>query len=78
MNEIHGGEALARKRYLLLNAVRIGSLGAILLGIAIARNVIDLPFALGVVLSVGGLIAFFFAPRTLARRWKAGAGERNP
>ncbi|QFT76985.1 hypothetical protein [Erythrobacter sp. THAF29] len=65
-------EVLAKQRYTIMNLVRIGSLGAVICGIAIARAVIDLPYALGVALAVGGLIGFFFGPRLLARRWKSG------
>lgn len=65
------GEALARTRYAIMNAVRFGSLGAVILGIAIARAVIELPYALGVALAIGGLAGFFFGPRLLARRWKS-------
>ncbi|MBV7264943.1 hypothetical protein [Erythrobacter ani] len=78
MSEIEERETLARKRYFILNTVRIGALAAVILGIAIARAVVDLPYALGVVLAVVGLLAFFFAPRTLARRWKSDAGDDNP
>ncbi len=65
-------EVRARQRYVILNVVRIGGLVMLLLGIAIARGVVDGPYALGVVLAVAGLLDFFFAPRLLARRWKAG------
>jgi hypothetical protein len=64
-------EARARQRYGLMNAARIGGLVLVLLGIAIARGVVALPYPFGVVLAVGGLFSFFFAPRMLARRWKA-------
>ena len=76
MNVPHDpAEALARKRYIVLNVLRIGSLAAVLLGIAIARGVVDAPYALGVAMAVTGLLAFFFAPRQLARKWKADAGD---
>lgn len=64
-------ERLAARRYFAMNALRIGSLGAVIVGIASTRSVIDLPHALGVVLAVVGMIAFFFGPRMLARRWKS-------
>lgn len=65
-------EVRARQRYIILNAVRIGGLGMLLVGVAIARGVVDGPYALGVVLAVAGLLDFFFLPRLLARRWKTG------
>lgn len=64
-------EAQAKHRYAILNLVRIGGLGLVLLGIAIARNIVPLPYLLGVVLAVAGLLGFFIAPTLLARRWKA-------
>lgn len=65
-------EVLARQRYVILNMVRIGGLAMLLVGVAIARGVVDGPYVLGVVLAVAGLLDFFFVPRLLARRWKAG------
>ncbi|WP_255551805.1 hypothetical protein [Erythrobacter crassostreae] len=72
MNTPHDiDDTLARKRYMILNAIRIGSLGALLVGLAIARSVIDAPYPIGVALAVGGLLAFYFGPRSLARKWKS-------
>ncbi len=64
-------EARARQRYLLLNLARLGGLAGVMLGIAIARRIVPLPYPLGVVLAVAGLLAFFFLPPLLARRWKS-------
>lgn len=72
MTDPQDTDALAKRRYFAMNALRIGSLGAVILGIAIARAVVDLPYALGVALAVVGLVGFFFGPRLLARRWKSG------
>ena len=70
-------EAIAARRYLIMGLVRICGLASVMLGIAIARAVIDAPYALGVVLAVGGLVGFFFGPIMLAKHWKAGdRGER--
>ena len=69
------GDDVARQRYMAMNTLRIGSLGAVIAGIAAARGVIDLPYAIGVALAVGGLVAFFFGPRMLARKWKSPAGD---
>lgn len=70
-------EARAAKRYLIMNGVRIVALAAVLLGLAIARSVIEAPYALGVALALTGLIAFFFAPRQLAKSWKAKDREQQ-
>ena len=64
-------EAIAKRRYFMLGGVRIGSLAALLLGLMIARKVIEAPYAVGVALAVIGLLAFFFAPPLLAKSWKA-------
>lgn len=70
-------EAIAAQRFMVMGAVRIGSLIAVILGIAIARAVIDLPYWFGVALAIGGMVAFFFGPPILAKRWKArDRGER--
>ncbi|WP_298336863.1 hypothetical protein [uncultured Erythrobacter sp.] len=65
-------EVVAAKRYTLMNLVRIGAVISVILGIAVAQGAVDLPYALGVVLAVAGLLAFFFVPPLLVRRWKAG------
>jgi hypothetical protein len=64
-------EERARLRYGIMNAARFGGIALVMLGIAIAREVVPLPYALGVALAVGGMLGFFFVPRSLARRWKA-------
>lgn len=70
-------EAIAARRFMVMGAVRIGSLASVILGIAIANAAIELPYLLGVVLAVSGMLAFFFGPPLLAKRWKAGdRGER--
>ncbi|MBI1402656.1 MAG: hypothetical protein GC147_05525 [Porphyrobacter sp.] len=65
-------EARARNRYVVLNALRFGGLGLVLLGIAIARGLIGWPWWTGAVLAVIGVLDFYFLPRFLARAWKAG------
>lgn len=64
-------ETVAAKRYTVMNLVRLGSIVGVVLGIAIAQGVLELPYTLGVALAAAGLLAFFFAPPWLARRWKA-------
>lgn len=64
-------EALAKKRFLALNLVRITGLILVLLGIAIAQGVVDLPRMVGIALALFGLYDFFYMPRLLARRWKS-------
>ena len=70
-------EAGARSRFIVLTALRFGGIAMIMLGFAITRGLIDLPWAVGAGLAVVGLVEFFFLPRLIARRWKAGdAGEQ--
>lgn len=71
-------EARARQRYLLLNAVRLSGLGLVLFGIVIARGVLpfDVPWVVGVIIAVAGLLEFFFLPRLIARRWKSESDPR--
>ncbi len=64
-------EERAARRYQLMTMVRIGSIAAVIAGLAIAREILPLPYALGVIMSVVGLVAFFFGPPVLAKRWKA-------
>ncbi|SHN51372.1 hypothetical protein [Erythrobacter sanguineus] len=70
-------EALARQRFIILNAVRFGGIATLMFGLAIARGLIGLPWVVGVVLAVTGLLEFFFLPRFIARAWKAKAGRRE-
>jgi hypothetical protein len=65
-------EAKARQRFIILNALRFSGIALIMLGFAIVRRVIDLPWAVGAVLAVVGLLEFFFLPRFVARAWNAG------
>ena len=65
-------EALAARRFMVLGVVRIAAILTLILGLAMARNVIDAPYWLGVGLAVAGMLAFFFAPWMLAKRWKGG------
>lgn len=76
MTRAAADETRARQRFIILNAVRIGGLGMLLAGIAIARGVIPGPYALGAALAVAGLLDFYFGPRLIARSWKADDKDR--
>lgn len=65
-------EALAKQRLIILTAIRFSGIALVLLGFAIVRQVIDLPWAVGTVFAVAGMLEFFFLPRFIARRWNAG------
>jgi hypothetical protein len=64
-------EAEALQRYIILNAARFSGIALVMLGLAIARGLLPLPWLVGAVLAVAGLLEFFFLPRVIARRWKA-------
>lgn len=64
-------EARARTGFIIITAVRFGGVAMVMLGFAIVRGVIDLPYAVGAVLAVAGFFEIFFLPRFIARRFKA-------
>jgi membrane protein YdbS with pleckstrin-like domain len=70
-------EALAQQRLIILSALRFSGIALVMLGFAIVRKVIDLPWAVGAVLAVVGVLEFFFLPRFIARRWNAGDDQRR-
>lgn len=68
---------LAQFRYGLLHIVRLFTLGLVIMGFAIANDVLPAPYWLSWVFAVTGMIGFFFAPPILSKRWKAqDRGER--
>lgn len=67
-------ERLAKRRFALLQLVRLVCLGIVLVGAALyAQRMGDSP-ASGAILLMAGTAGFFLLPRQLARRWK---GERG-
>lgn len=60
-----------RQRFMVLNLARFSGIGLVMFGIAAARGLVGLPWVVGAVLAVVGLLEFFFLPRLIARRWKA-------
>jgi membrane protein YdbS with pleckstrin-like domain len=69
-------EARARNGFIIINLVRFSGVALVMLGFAIVRGVIDLPYAVGAVIAVVGFFEMFFLPRFIARRWNA--GDRTP
>lgn len=70
MSDADKQETIAAQRYMMMNLVRIIAILVVITGIASAQGSLPLPYVLGVVLAVGGLVGFFFVPPMLARRWK--------
>ena len=68
---IDAAEEKARARYTFLNMARIGGIAVAIAGIAGTREVLPLPYLVSVALAVLGILAFFFAPPLMVKRWKA-------
>jgi len=64
-------EARARTRYMVMNAARLGGIVVTMAGLAGVRDVLPVPYALSVIMVLGGVVGFFFGPPLLAKRWKA-------
>lgn len=63
-------DKLTRRRFMLLNLVRLGGLAMVLAAIAIHYGKLAAPEAAAYVLAVVGLADFFFMPNVLARNWR--------
>lgn len=63
-------EGLAKRRFAVLNLVRLGGLALVMFGLAITQGVIDLPRELGMGIAVIGMLDFFLLPRLLSKRWR--------
>jgi hypothetical protein len=68
--------ARARNGFMLITAVRFAGVAMVMLGFAIVRGIIDLPYAVGAFLAVAGFFEIFFLPRFISRAWKAGDDKR--
>jgi hypothetical protein len=67
----------ARTGFLIITAIRFVGVAMVMVGFAIVRGVIDLPYAVGAVLAVAGFIEIFFLPRFIARRFRDEAPPRR-
>ncbi|MEL6878046.1 MAG: hypothetical protein AAGL68_08130 [Pseudomonadota bacterium] len=64
-------ERRAAQRVFLMNGVRVGSIVMLMAGLAMTRGVIEgFPAIAGYVLSVAGMLGFFFGPYWMVRHWK--------
>ncbi len=70
-------EARARNGLIIINVVRFGGVAMVMLGFAIVRGVIDLPYAVGAIIAVLGFFEIFFLPRFIARAWNARDDRRR-
>jgi len=71
-------EARARTRYVVMNTARLGAIVVTMAGLAGVRDVLPIPYALSVVMVLGGVVGFFFGPPLLAKRWKADDRAQEP
>jgi hypothetical protein len=60
----------ARTGFIIITLVRFSGVALVMLGFAIVRGVIDLPYTVGAVLAVAGFFEVFFLPRFIARRFR--------
>ena len=72
MSNREAEEARGRTGFIIITALRFGGVAMVMLGFAIVRGIIDLPYAVGAVIAVLGFFEIFFLPRVIARRWNAG------
>lgn len=63
----------ARARFFALALIRLAGALLVLLGLLITERRVDLPWFLGVVLTVFGFFDVFVMPKLLARRWRSPA-----
>jgi len=64
-------DTLARRRFMVLNIIRLSGLGMILIALAIHYGRIEAPQIVAYVLAAFGVIEFFFVPNILARKWRS-------
>ncbi|XUU61978.1 hypothetical protein ACRAQ6_06875 [Erythrobacter sp. HA6-11] len=64
-------DALAFKRYMVLNGIRILGIVTICAGIAVQERLIELPPVFAYVLAISGFLIFFFLPRHFAQGWRS-------
>ena len=64
--------AMWRNRFILLNLVRIGATVVVLLALALWQSdlFVEGGSILGFPIALAGLVASFFGPKWLARRWR--------
>lgn len=60
----------AKRRFFLINIVRLSGLVMVLIALAIYYGRINAPVEAAYVLAVLGVIEFFFMPQYLSRKWR--------
>jgi hypothetical protein len=70
MDERARAEELARRRFIVLNIVRLMGVALVFLGLAVHFGRVDLPAPAGFILVILGFFEFFFLPNLLSRNWR--------
>jgi hypothetical protein len=71
MNTPTPEEARARGRFIAINAMRVGGVVMILLGLAVSQGKFDLPLWTAYVLIVLGMAEAFIVPLVFSRIWRS-------
>jgi len=64
-------EDVARGRWLAINAVRLGGVVMVIVGLLGLRGYFEYPEIAGYILVVVGLLDVFLVPLLLARKWRS-------
>ncbi len=64
-------EERARRRFALIQLVRLAGIAALLGGVAVLAGALAWPDLVGAALALAGAAAAFLAPTLLARRWSS-------
>ena len=62
---------VARGRWLAINAIRIGGVAMVMVGILGLRGVFEYPDIAGYILVGVGLLDIFLIPQVMARKWRS-------
>ncbi|MCB2066636.1 MAG: hypothetical protein KDE15_08365 [Erythrobacter sp.] len=71
MDDRLAADALAKKRFVVINVLRLSGVAMVIAGMAVFNQGLDLPEEAGVALMVVGMFDVFVAPLLLARRWSS-------
>jgi hypothetical protein len=64
-------EDVARARWMTINAMRIGGVAMVIVGIIGLKGVIEYPEVAAYVLIAAGLFEIFVLPLIMARKWRS-------
>jgi hypothetical protein len=71
MPDLTPEDTQARNRFFLINAMRVGGVVMVLVGLLVSQQKIDLPFWTAYLLIVLGMAEAFVMPLVLARLWRS-------